>query len=62
MTFPIPEPPSGPFQPRELQRQREDLAAISAARPEAWETALAQIRQASKTYGMEFLAALESTT
>ena len=36
--IPPPDPPSGPFQPRELQRQQEDLAAISAARPEAWET------------------------
>jgi hypothetical protein len=55
-----PEPPSGPFQPRELQRQREDLAVISAARPEAWETVLAQMRQASEAYAREFVAALEA--
>jgi hypothetical protein len=55
-----PEPPSGPFQPRELQRQREDLAAISAARPEAWEMVLARMRQASEGYAREFVAALES--
>jgi hypothetical protein len=60
--IPIPHPPSGPFQPRELQRQREDLAAISTARPEAWESVLAQMRHASEAYAMEFLAALESPT
>ena len=59
--IPVPHPPSGPFQPRELQRQREDLAAISAADPEAWETVLAQMRQASESYAREFLAAVEST-
>ncbi len=53
--------PSGPFQPRELRRQREDLAAIGAAGPEGWQTVLAQMRRASQAYSMEFLAALEST-
>ncbi len=37
----VPDPPSGPFQPRELQRQEEDLAAISAAPQEAWEAVVA---------------------
>lgn len=55
-----PEPPTGPFQPRELQRQQEDLAAISAARPEAWEPVLAQMRQASEAYAREFVAALQA--
>jgi hypothetical protein len=53
--------PSGPFQPRELRRQREDLAGISAADPEEWETVVAQMRGASEAYSREFLAALEST-
>ena len=59
--IPLPDPPSGPFQPRELQRQREDLAAITAAEPATWETVLAQMRQASEAYATEFLAAVEST-
>jgi hypothetical protein len=42
--IPLPDPPSGPFQPRELQRQREDLAAINAAEPATWEAVLAQMR------------------
>jgi hypothetical protein len=60
--IPPPDPPSGPFQPRELQPQQEDLAAISAARPEAWETVLDQMRQASEASSTDFLAAIESTT
>jgi hypothetical protein len=55
-------PTKRPVQPRELQRQQEDLAAISAARPEAWETVLDQMRQASEAYSTDFLAAIESTT
>jgi hypothetical protein len=58
--IPLPDPPSGPFQPRELRRQREDLAAITAAEPATWEAVLAQMRQASAAYAREFLAALES--
>lgn len=53
--------PSGPFQPRELQHQRENLAVISAAGQEGWEIVLAQMRRASEAYSMEFLTALEST-
>jgi hypothetical protein len=60
--IPPPDPPSGPFQLRELQRQQEDLAAINAAHPGAWETVLHQMRQASEAYSTGFLAAVESTT
>lgn len=56
----IPDP-SGPFQQRELRRQREDLAAIGAAGLEEWETVVAELRCASEAYSREFLAALEST-
>jgi hypothetical protein len=58
--IPLPDPPSGPFQPRELQRQREDLAAITAAEPASWEAVMAQMRHASAAYATELLAALQS--
>ena len=56
----LPDPPSGPFQPRELQRQWEDLAAITAAEPATWEAVLAQMRHVSAAYAADFLAALQS--
>src|SRR4029450_1969945 len=58
--IPLPDPPSGPFQPRELRQQRAPLPALTAAEPATWEAVLAQMRQASAAYAREFLAALES--
>jgi hypothetical protein len=53
--------PSGPFQPRELQCQQKDLAAIGTAGPQNWEAVLAQLRRASQAYAVEFFAALAPT-
>jgi len=53
--------PSGPFQPRELQRQKEDLAAISIADSKIWGEVVAKMRDASGAYSREFFMALEST-
>jgi hypothetical protein len=58
---PISHPPDGPFQARELQRQQEDLAMISAAAPANWETVLTEMRRASEVYAQDFLAALATT-
>ena len=58
---PIRDPPNGPFQARELQRQQEDLAVISAPVPENWERALTEMRRASEVYAKDFLAALAAT-
>jgi hypothetical protein len=53
--------PSGPFQPRELRRQSEDLAAISTADSAVWGDVVGRFREASDVYSRDFLAALDST-
>ena len=58
---PMPDPATGPFQTRELQRQQEDLAMITRAVPEAWGTTLSEIRRNSEAYAEAFQEALDST-
>lgn len=50
----LPNLPSGPFQPRELQCQQRDLAVTGAASPQIWEAVLTQVRHASQACAMEF--------
>jgi hypothetical protein len=50
----FPDLPSGPSQPRELQYQQLDLAAVGAAGPQIWEAVLTQRRHASQAHAVEF--------